>query len=79
MGQMASSDSGAVSNRAIVSSRPISNKCGIGVNFKRLENQCMEVSHDVALIEAKPWDFVRLPISKASGGFRGFRLTVAGN
>ena len=52
MGQMASSDSGAVSNRAIVSSRPISNKCGIGVNFKRLENRCMEVSHDVALIEA---------------------------
>ena len=44
MGQMALSDSGALSIRAIVPSRSVANRCGIGVNFKRLESRCMEVS-----------------------------------
>lgn len=44
VGQMALSDSGALSIRAIVPSRPVANRCGIGVNFKRLESRCMEVS-----------------------------------
>ena len=44
MGQMALSDSEALSIRAIVPSRPVANRCVIGVNFKRLESRCMEVS-----------------------------------
>jgi hypothetical protein len=41
---MALSDSGALSIRAIVPSRPVANRCGIGVNFKRLESRSFEVS-----------------------------------
>jgi hypothetical protein len=44
VGQMVLSDSGALSIRAHVPSRPVANRFGIGVNFKRLESKCMEVS-----------------------------------